>query len=212
MEAIGWPDKGARCGQDGSRRFGGDGGKRRRWNRVVKVPIRLGAKEGEDFKIVPRLILCPLGAKSVKRATDVGEGRILKHYGTCSFSNQFMLRVIRDRAIYSTTRKSNHNVDEFYHFPVVVILSDLKDNMREMQQDIAMLGTRVDDLEYTVEERAEELHNAGCRLLTLEEQYDVLAFLQEDLENRSRHNNVRIRGLPLGAEDANIQVCILLVL
>ncbi|KAJ1115925.1 hypothetical protein NDU88_004145 [Pleurodeles waltl] len=87
-------------------------------------------------------------------------------------------------------------------------MTTLKDNLksciREVQKEVTEVDERVDDLERTIDAREQDQKMVWRCMVTLEEQHIELQLKQEDLENRSRRNNVRIRGMPRDEEGADI--------
>ncbi|KAJ1131944.1 hypothetical protein NDU88_010274 [Pleurodeles waltl] len=68
-------------------------------------------------------------------------------------------------------------------------------------REVSELGERVDNLECTVTARLEDQEMMWRQMAALEEQCIDLQAKQEDLENRSHCNNIRIIG---GAENVDI--------
>lgn len=66
------------------------------------------------------------------------------------------------------------------------------------------LGEHVAALEDSTAARDEEITMLQQEVLRLREQHLDLQTHTEDLENRSRRNNVRIRAVPTGAEDGDL--------
>ncbi|KAJ1127056.1 hypothetical protein NDU88_005462 [Pleurodeles waltl] len=72
-------------------------------------------------------------------------------------------------------------------------VKDIRRNMGELQQ-------RVDSLEQTQDSRDEEPEEHRRKLLSLRDKAVHLNYLFEELENRSRRCNIRIKGVPLQAD------------
>ncbi|KAJ1150674.1 hypothetical protein NDU88_003464 [Pleurodeles waltl] len=65
-------------------------------------------------------------------------------------------------------------------------------------------GGRVADLEHTIDSRSEDQEALWRKVTALEEQQIDLQVMQEDIENKSRRNNIRIREGPRGMEGTDI--------
>ncbi|KAJ1122919.1 hypothetical protein NDU88_001392 [Pleurodeles waltl] len=73
---------------------------------------------------------------------------------------------------------------------------DLAWDIRELRQDLSSVGERVTTLEDSETSGGEEVEMIHWEVIRLEDQYEVLRALAEDLENRSCKNNIRLgRGL-----------------
>uniref|UniRef100_A0A8C5WGA6 LINE-1 type transposase domain-containing protein 1 n=1 Tax=Leptobrachium leishanense TaxID=445787 RepID=A0A8C5WGA6_9ANUR len=81
------------------------------------------------------------------------------------------------------------------------LAGEMDRNTKALQADILALGQRTSDLE----DRTDELSGAYNSLIdhsnAMSHKVDYLETQLEDLTNRSRRNNLRIRGLPERAED-----------
>ncbi|KAJ1192202.1 hypothetical protein NDU88_001514 [Pleurodeles waltl] len=75
------------------------------------------------------------------------------------------------------------------------IAADIKDRKKE----VIDLGQREDSVEQTQDAREEELDCHRRELLTLQDKNQGLQYQIEDLENRSRRSNIRIKGIPAQA-------------
>lgn len=82
--------------------------------------------------------------------------------------------------------------------------SEVQACVKDLRKEVGELGGRMDDMEKTLDARTEDQEHLWQRLATLEEQHIELQVKQEDLENRGRRNNIRLRGIPPGAEGADI--------
>ncbi|KAJ1097787.1 hypothetical protein NDU88_002904 [Pleurodeles waltl] len=82
---------------------------------------------------------------------------------------------------------------------------DISQEVRDLRSDLTSLGERVSNIEDSEISRGEEVEQLQQEVLRLREQQEQLQLMAEDLENRSRRHNIRIRGAPQGAEGDNIQ-------
>ncbi|KAJ1103865.1 hypothetical protein NDU88_001286 [Pleurodeles waltl] len=73
-----------------------------------------------------------------------------------------------------------------------VMAADVKD----IKKDFGELGQRVTALEQTGDSREEELEVHQWELLGLWDKNEELLYILENLENRSRHSNSQIKGVP----------------
>ncbi|KAJ1100331.1 hypothetical protein NDU88_005417 [Pleurodeles waltl] len=85
-----------------------------------------------------------------------------------------------------------------------LLKDDLKSCIKVVRQEVTEIGSRVDNLEQTVDTRSEDQELMWRRMTTLEQQNIELQSKQEDLENGSRQNNLRIRGILRETEGADI--------
>ncbi|KAJ1217411.1 hypothetical protein NDU88_005005 [Pleurodeles waltl] len=67
--------------------------------------------------------------------------------------------------------------------------------VKELKREVIELGQRVYTLEQAQEAREEDLDCHRRELLTLPEMNQELQYQTEDLENRSRRSNIRIKGV-----------------
>ncbi|KAJ1155429.1 hypothetical protein NDU88_008159 [Pleurodeles waltl] len=81
------------------------------------------------------------------------------------------------------------------------IVADIKD----LKKEVIDLGQCVDLVEQTQDAREEELNCHRRELLTLQDKNQDLQYQIEDLENRSRHSNIRIKGIPAQAEAGSLE-------
>ncbi|KAJ1127489.1 hypothetical protein NDU88_005888 [Pleurodeles waltl] len=82
--------------------------------------------------------------------------------------------------------------------------TDAKTWLRDLRKELSELGDRFANLERTTHARSEDQEMLWLRMAVLEDHQIELQIKQEDLENRSRHNNIRIRGVPSGMEGEEI--------
>ncbi|KAJ1125455.1 hypothetical protein NDU88_003887 [Pleurodeles waltl] len=81
------------------------------------------------------------------------------------------------------------------------IMADIKDLKRE----VVDLGQCVDTIELTPDAREEEMDCHRRELLTLQDKNQDLQYQIEDLENRSRCSNIRIKGVPAQAVTGTLE-------
>ncbi|KAJ1096442.1 hypothetical protein NDU88_001584 [Pleurodeles waltl] len=74
-----------------------------------------------------------------------------------------------------------------------------------MKQEVVELGQRIDMLEQAQDAREEELDCHRRELLALLDKNQELQYQIEDLENRSRSLNIRIKGVPSQAMTAKLE-------
>ncbi|KAJ1162091.1 hypothetical protein NDU88_002569 [Pleurodeles waltl] len=72
------------------------------------------------------------------------------------------------------------------------IAADVKD----LERELVDLGQRVNTLEQTHDAQEEELDCHRRELFTLQDKNQELQYQLNDLENRSRRSNIRIKGVP----------------
>lgn len=87
--------------------------------------------------------------------------------------------------------------------------NDIKAELRELRRDIYSVGERVDDLENQTTARDEEVSQLQQKVLRLRDQQLDLQAHAEDLENRSRRNNICIRAVPQGLEEQDIEAFVM---
>lgn len=83
--------------------------------------------------------------------------------------------------------------------------AQLAAELRDVRRDVDELGERVATMEEHNVDREESLHQLQQELLRLREQNLDLQTHAEDLENRSRRNNIRIRAVPWKAEGEDLR-------
>ncbi|KAJ1190555.1 hypothetical protein NDU88_007293 [Pleurodeles waltl] len=76
---------------------------------------------------------------------------------------------------------------------------------KELKREVAELEQRVDTVECTHDAQAEVLDHHRQEILTLQDTNREPQYRLEDLENRSRHSNIRIRGLPSQATPGSLE-------
>lgn len=79
--------------------------------------------------------------------------------------------------------------------------TELKNTVSAMQERLTEAETRISDVEDTTQQLVSD-REAQCKRI------DTLWSRVEDLENRSRRNNIRLLGLKEGKEGNNIKTCI----
>lgn len=78
-------------------------------------------------------------------------------------------------------------------------------DLREVRRDVDEIGERIATIEEHDVDREEALHLMEQELLHLREQNLDLQAHTEDLENRARRNNIRIRSVPWKAEGEDLR-------
>ncbi|XP_029461005.1 E3 ubiquitin-protein ligase MARCH4 [Rhinatrema bivittatum] len=73
---------------------------------------------------------------------------------------------------------------------------DLLQSIIEVREELAAVGHRVDDLDVRVEQHEMGLNKMADETTQIQADMKSLFEKVEDLENRSRHNNIRIKGVP----------------
>ncbi|KAJ1110320.1 hypothetical protein NDU88_007673 [Pleurodeles waltl] len=81
---------------------------------------------------------------------------------------------------------------------------DIKGLTKEMNE----LGDPVSRFEQTSDAQGEELDAYPCEILEFQDKNPELQYQVEDLENRSRRANIRIKGVPLQAARGNLKECV----
>ncbi|KAJ1091948.1 hypothetical protein NDU88_005062 [Pleurodeles waltl] len=97
------------------------------------------------------------------------------------------------------------------------LFASLKTDLQIVKKEISLdlkevrraVGARVVALEEHEAGREKEVEQLQQEVLWLREQQIDLQAHEEDLENRSRHNNIRIRGAPIGAEEEDVALYVL---
>lgn len=87
--------------------------------------------------------------------------------------------------------------------------SQLASDLKEVRRDVDGLGERVATLEEHDVHRDDDKHQLQQELLHLRDQNLDLQAHAEDLENRSRRNNIRIRNVPWKEEGGNLREYVL---
>uniref|UniRef100_A0A8C5PN13 Uncharacterized protein n=1 Tax=Leptobrachium leishanense TaxID=445787 RepID=A0A8C5PN13_9ANUR len=89
------------------------------------------------------------------------------------------------------------------------IQTDLKEALQELRRDVQDLGERTDSLEAKTDDLCLAHNDLVDRHIALQSAHDAMATKLADLEDRSRRNNVRIRGIPEAVNPADLQPYIL---
>ncbi|KAJ1132052.1 hypothetical protein NDU88_010382 [Pleurodeles waltl] len=95
----------------------------------------------------------------------------------------------------STVLRSGNSV-----LKLALIKSELKTGIHKLNRKVNKLGERVDDLEHAVDTPSEDQETLWCKVMAVAEQQIELQMKQEDCENRSWKNYIRIRGIARGAK------------
>ncbi|XP_029448605.1 uncharacterized protein LOC115086312 [Rhinatrema bivittatum] len=74
--------------------------------------------------------------------------------------------------------------------------SEILARMEEMKEDLNGMGRRVDELDLRADNQSAHLDNLRQTTTHLTSEMETMAEKLEDLENRSRRSNLRIRGVP----------------
>ncbi|XP_029443595.1 uncharacterized protein LOC115083739 [Rhinatrema bivittatum] len=82
--------------------------------------------------------------------------------------------------------------------------SDLMASMAEIKEDLAAVGRRVDETETRIDGHGDAINSLIARQDISATGIEALQAKVEDLENRSRRNNLRIRGVPEDPEFADV--------
>ncbi|KAJ1187453.1 hypothetical protein NDU88_004229, partial [Pleurodeles waltl] len=100
--------------------------------------------------------------------------------------------------LFGTLRKvlANHEIN---------IAADNK----ELKKDFSELGQRVNALEPAGDSSVEELEAHRQAFLALRDKNEELLYQLEDLENRSRHSNIQIKGVLLQVDSGSVESYIL---
>ncbi|KAJ1163976.1 hypothetical protein NDU88_004423 [Pleurodeles waltl] len=77
--------------------------------------------------------------------------------------------------------------------------------VKEMKQEVVELEQRIDTLEQSQDAQEEELDCHKRELLALQDKNQELQYQTEDLENRSRCSNIRIKGVPSQAVTGKLE-------
>ncbi|KAJ1178767.1 hypothetical protein NDU88_004009 [Pleurodeles waltl] len=80
---------------------------------------------------------------------------------------------------------------------------DISQEVRKLRSDITSLGERVSNIEDNEVSRGEEVKQLQQEILRLHEHQEQLQLMTEDLKNPSWRHNIRLRGVPQGAEGDN---------
>ncbi|KAJ1214282.1 hypothetical protein NDU88_001905 [Pleurodeles waltl] len=86
-----------------------------------------------------------------------------------------------------------------------MLKQDIAADIKDLKKEVIDLGQRVDSVEQTQDVREEELDCHRRELLTLQDKKLDLQYQIEALENRSRHSNIRIKGIPAQAVAGSLE-------
>ena len=86
--------------------------------------------------------------------------------------------------------------------------ADLNGKLTTLHNDIDSPGLRILEPETSLQSRERQHKELRNNLQLLQEQVDIKILKTEDLENRSRRINIRIKGLRENAEDPDLHHCI----
>ncbi|KAJ1197662.1 hypothetical protein NDU88_001518 [Pleurodeles waltl] len=82
---------------------------------------------------------------------------------------------------------------------------DIAADIKDLKKEMIDLGQRMDSVEQTQDVREEELDCHRRELLTLQDKNQDLQYQLEDLENRSRRSNIRLKGIPAKAVTGSLE-------
>uniref|UniRef100_A0A8C5Q945 Uncharacterized protein n=1 Tax=Leptobrachium leishanense TaxID=445787 RepID=A0A8C5Q945_9ANUR len=85
------------------------------------------------------------------------------------------------------------------------IQTDIKEALQELRRDVQDLGERTDSLESKADDLCLAHNDLVDRHIALQAAHDTMASKLADMEDRSRRNNVRIRGIPEAVAPADLQ-------
>ncbi|KAJ1116629.1 hypothetical protein NDU88_004835 [Pleurodeles waltl] len=81
---------------------------------------------------------------------------------------------------------------------------EIATEVKELRREVGDLGQQVDTLEQAQDAQEEEIDSHRRELLILQERNLELQYQLEDLENRSRRSNIRIKGIPIRAVSGSL--------
>ncbi|CAH2249014.1 Hypothetical predicted protein [Pelobates cultripes] len=76
------------------------------------------------------------------------------------------------------------------------VAEELPKNLQPLHEGLTDLAMRTHEVEAKIEDTASAVHSHDLAIQELREQIKCLEEAQEDLSNRSRRNNILIRGIP----------------
>ncbi|KAJ1083614.1 hypothetical protein NDU88_003771 [Pleurodeles waltl] len=77
----------------------------------------------------------------------------------------------------------------------VTLKQEIAAAVKDLKREVINLGQSVDTTEQTDDVQEEEIDHHRRELLTLQDKNQELQYQLEDLENRSRQSNIRIKGV-----------------
>ena len=86
-----------------------------------------------------------------------------------------------------------------------LLRSDLNLKLQEVQRDLDSVGTRTMDLEKRLQDTVQKATTSAELTSSLMEQMEMTSLKCEDLENRLRRDNIRIRGLEENVEGPDLE-------
>ncbi|KAJ1140488.1 hypothetical protein NDU88_006840 [Pleurodeles waltl] len=93
------------------------------------------------------------------------------------------------------------------HEDFAMLKWDIAADIKDLKKEVIDLGQRVDSVEQTQDAREEELYCHRRELLTLQDKNQYLQYQIEDLKNKSRRSNIRIKGIPAQALAGSLEDC-----
>ncbi|KAJ1172684.1 hypothetical protein NDU88_004528 [Pleurodeles waltl] len=88
---------------------------------------------------------------------------------------------------------------------IASLSQEIATTSKELKREVVDLEQRVDSVERNHDAQAGELDHHRQELLTLQDSHRELQYRLEDLENRSRHSNIRIRGVTAQATSGSLE-------
>ena len=87
---------------------------------------------------------------------------------------------------------------------IQTLREDLNERLKSLREDIDSAGTRLLDLEQRTQSMDQKLDTVIPRMATTQQNIDLMQLKLEDLENRSRRDNIRIKHLEENVEGTDM--------
>ncbi|XP_018425275.1 PREDICTED: epidermal growth factor receptor kinase substrate 8-like protein 1 [Nanorana parkeri] len=97
----------------------------------------------------------------------------------------------------------------FFEAFVVHIETALKSELAEIKQTVSHLDSRVSTIETHREELEGRIQRLEAQMGQRDRDLSLLFLHQKDLENHSRHNNVKLRGIPEATGDSDLHATVM---
>ncbi|KAJ1213103.1 hypothetical protein NDU88_000742 [Pleurodeles waltl] len=97
-------------------------------------------------------------------------------------------------ALRMTCRRSGHPSSPVQDFSL--LKRETEAEVKDLKRDVADLGQHMNTLEQTHDAHVEELDCHRRDIIALQDKNQELQYQLEDLENRSRRSNIRIKRVP----------------